>query len=825
MAREAHYQHIFLPGPTNKTGFTSPRQGGANLQIPHRDRVDHSERLCSQLDQAWADIEQRQAVVHVERRGAYIEFAGESGFDLATQSLEATRSGIHLRHVRLEGAKEAERTLATVYVPHEKRGYFLKKIRAYQSEVTKKNKPKNSNLVNSISDIRAAVLDSFWSNYDRDFIPGDDPEWIEVWLGTDEQEPPEPFDALLDELEIKSREGILTFPERSVRLIRANRDQLERLVESSDAIAEFRPVWQLATFFIELENRDQSALVEKLLSRTKFGENPDVAICVLDTGVNNGHRLLRPVLDDSDLHTVVPNWNVTDDSGHGTLMAGTAAYGDLLAAMNATRGVQIDHCLESAKILPPPHEQNPKRLWGYMTMQGISRAEIEKPNRKRIVCLATTAKNDRDRGRPSSWSAAVDRLTSGYEDDVSRLVVISAGNVDQPDNWRNYPNDNLTNEVHDPGQAWNALTVGASTQKTRIADPHLAGYEAIAPDGGLSPFSTTSTTWTQKKWPIKPEVVFEGGNVARGANGSVFDSDDLKLLSTFYNPQIAEFAPFWATSAAAAQAAWMAAKIQVQYPKTWPETVRALIVHSANWTDAMMKQFLHGRSKSAFESLLRVCGYGLPSLENALYSASDSLTLISEATMQPFDRQDNKYVTRNMHLYRLPWPSEVLTELGEVPVTMRVTLSYFIEPGPGEIGWNNRYRYPSHGLRFDINGIGESADEFVQRINKQSREDGKHPGTAGARENWTIGVARNVGSIHSDIWHGHAVDLASSNKVAVYPTVGWWRKRGNQCRWNRTCRYSLIVSVHTPDQKVDIYSPVAVQVGIATPVVIKTTNI
>ena len=85
-------------------------------------------------------------------------------------------------------------------------------------------------------------------------------------------------------------------------------------------------------------------------------------------------------------------------------------------------------------------------------------------------------------------------------------------------------------------------------------------------------------------------------------------------------------------------------------------------------------------------------------------------------------------------------------------MTMRVTLSYFIEPGPGEIGWDNRYRYPSHGLRFDINGPTESESDFIRRINKQARDDGEHPGTQGLGDKWTIGDARNVGSIHSDIW-------------------------------------------------------------------------
>jgi hypothetical protein len=33
-----------------------------------------------------------------------------------------------------------------------------------------------------------------------------------------------------------------------------------------------------------------------------------------------------------------------------------------------------------------------------------------------------------------------------------------------------------------------------------------------------------------------------------------------------------------------------------------------------------------------------------------------------------------------MHLHRLPWPKEALQAVGDQDVTLRVTLSYFVEP-------------------------------------------------------------------------------------------------------------------------------------------------
>jgi hypothetical protein len=627
----------------------------------------------------------------------FIDFVGEPGADLVLKSLEERRSGIRLLNVRREGEGNQEQMLATVYVPNNKRGHFLRKINTYSNEETNSGKPKHEKLVNSISDIRRSVLESFWQD-DRALMPGHTPTWIEVWLSSDTNESIDRFEALLQQHRIKKAEGIIRFPERIVLMILASRTQLEQLIELSDDVAEFRLAKEVASFFIELENLEQLEWNRELLNRTEVDENSNVVVCIIDSGVNNGHLLIQPVLFDSDLHTVNSAWGTNDHNGHGTLMAGVTAYGDLMDALTSRDRIRIAHRLESAKILPPPPARNPQQLWGYMTAQGLYRAEIQEPYRKRISCLAVTSIDFRDRGRPSSWSGKLDELTSGYEDDQKRLIIVSAGNTEDPDNWRRYFADNLTNEVHDPGQAWNALTIGAYTEKVNIREPSLANYRPIAPHGGLSPYSTTSSTWPLRKWPIKPEVLFEGGNVARGPNDSVFDTEDMKLLSTYYSQAVAQFAPFCATSAAAAQASWMAARIQALYLEAWPETIRALIVHTAQWTDTMKRQFLQDQTKTSYARLLRICGYGVHNLERALYCAANSVTLISQAELQPYKRHTSRYVSRDMHLYSLPWPSDALLKLGPTPVEMRVTLSYFVEPGQGR--WVGKIDIAIHPMHF-----------------------------------------------------------------------------------------------------------------------------
>ena len=79
---------------------------------------------------------------------------------------------------------------------------------------------------------------------------------------------------------------------------------------------------------------------------------------------------------------------------------------------------------------------------------------------------------------------ALDQITSGVEEENKRrLFIVSSGNVENLGEWSNYPEDNLSNAVHDPAQSWNALTVGSYTNKDLITDPKLDGYEPVAKKG------------------------------------------------------------------------------------------------------------------------------------------------------------------------------------------------------------------------------------------------------------------------------------------------------------------------------------------------------
>ena len=79
------------------------------------------------------------------------------------------------------------------------------------------------------------------------------------------------------------------------------------------------------------------------------------------------------------------------------------------------------------KILPDQGQNEPK-LYGAITRESVARAEVQAPERRRVVCMAVTSGVGTNRGIPSSWSAAVDQLCFGV-DDARRLILLSAGNI------------------------------------------------------------------------------------------------------------------------------------------------------------------------------------------------------------------------------------------------------------------------------------------------------------------------------------------------------------------------------------------------------------
>lgn len=233
---------------------------------------------------------------------------------------------------------------------------------------------------------------------------------------------------------------------------------------------------------------------------------------------------------------------------------------------------------------------------------------------------------------------------------------------------------------------------------------------------------------------------WNGGNVLHDG-ASMFEPSHAALsLRTTGHANDQALAAANATSAATAQAARLAALVMATYPEYWPETVRALLVHAAEWTPVMRKKLDVARQRGlqAQQLLLRRYGWGAPTEERVLFSSDQAVTLVVQDQFTPFDGTEFKVPSFRLH--DLPWPGEVLQGVGASSVTLRVTLSYFIEPTASRRGWRQRYSYVSHGLRFELQDPLETEVQFVQRVNREATHRGSRRTTV-----WRAGVMAHRG--------------------------------------------------------------------------------
>lgn len=822
------HPHLFDPKAATSSPFRSPLSMQREFRLSPVNRAQHAATLKRKLEEtaqsAKDRVEEQKAAGIDGGHGIVLQFEGAPNFEMKFESLDVTRTGIELLNVRTmpNGA-----ILAAVFVPDGKLKTFLKKVDDYAAKQTTprkeggKTRPKNEDLIANISDIRVAALEALWT--DTVPFPGMDADttW-EVWLraSDDEMDHLARLRNVAADHNLTVSDEVIVFIDRKIVLVHGKGRDLARSNELIGALAELRLAKTTADLFTAMPSGEQIDWVDDLVARLVAPAADAPSVCLLDTGLNHQHPLIAPALTEADLHTYKPDWGVDDRHGHGTPMAGLALYGDLVDAMATNGPVQLTHGIESVKFIneDDPHK---KELYGAVTVESINRVEV-KPDRLRAYCMAITAKDDRDRGRPSSWSAAIDDLTSGRTDDVRRLMLISAGNTD-PNGRRTYPDANMTDGVHDPAQAWNALTIGGYTEKSLIDQAKYPGWVALAQPGDLSPASCTSMTWKRTRWPIKPDIVLEAGNMAKHLDHADPDyiDDRLQLLSTAHdfgaNKPLSSFGD---TSGATALAARLATMLWAKYPTLTPEAVRALLVHSASWTPAMLARFTNAQGFVDHEGLLRCFGYGTPNVRQLLSSADNSLTLVAQGSITPFHKEGSSVKPREMKLHALPWPREELAQLLDTPVTMRVTLSYFVEPNPGARGWQTKFGYQSHGLRFFAKRARETAQAFEKRINKAAREEDYDANHLDETGEWLFKGNSSIvslGSLRTNIWRGTAADLAARDRIAVVPTYGWWNKRPNLEGYIKASHYALVVTITTPET--DIYTPVATEIGM--PIVIE----
>jgi hypothetical protein len=828
------YKHIHLRGLGEVSDSFDPPGGGSTRRpAPIQNRRVHARRIrndLSRIAREFSSYSDLQANVEVppERRGQAVAVEGRRGeeLDIGSAGVDSRNPQIlNIKRTTESGNISRPRDQATVFVTPKNIESLLSRLTQYEEwdeRTARGRRPVGFWLFESAENFRQATIEDFWTDTLDNFPsnPGS-AEW-EVWI---RHSLDVPFRKTIEEIGLEIRGNVTKFVDTSVRSVLGTRRQITKLVNQSAAVVELRGASSFIAEHSDLPPEGRHLRVDGIAARIVPANQRSPLVTLLDTGVNRNNPLLQGSLPASRCHVAEQSWDRFDPDGHGTKMAGVALFNDLSQVARSTEQIHLEVGLESVTVSAPG---SAVRLPARDALSRAVNMVEAASQRRRVYCLSATAPGEAEDGRPTSTSATLDKLAFG-DGTNTRLICAAVGNVPttptDPYDASLYEARNEDHGIQSPAQALNALSVGAITHK-------CVGNSLLAPLGDLSPTSRTALAW-EMLHPHKPDIVMEGGNHILDALSNTSRPHVPNMIATTSrNIANRPITVTGETSAANAAAAGLAGRLIARYPEMRAETVRGLMAHSAHWTDAMENRLAEmisdgESSQDATEQILQCYGWGIPDEERLFWSAQDALTLIVEDTLRPYKRSatnPNSISLREMKYFRLPWPDAALSDLGNTEVVLRCTLSYFVEPDPQSATRDRFDRYPSHRLKFDFKRFDETDEQAQSRFNRAVEAEG---GAGGDDEGWLLGSRRKSrGTLHQDIWRGPGYKLEGRNGVSVAPIRGWWGDRPGMSPDERSVQFSLIVSITTPSQTVDLFAEAMAKVPaellVSAPTVIRT---
>ncbi|MFP5260971.1 MAG: S8 family peptidase [Blastocatellia bacterium] len=409
----------------------------------------------------------------------------------------------------------------------------------------------------------------------------------------------------------------------------------------------------------------------------------DVAgVLIIDSGVMQQHPLIGPALNDAQVFPDSLRERIRggaedgdqSSGGHGTAVAGIAAYNDVGECM-ANRVFRASARLFSARVTDDNNEYDENELLEHQLEEAIEYFLNNYPSVKVInISLGDSKLIYSDGDYQFRFAAAIDDLAYRHRE-REVVFVVSAGNqfpnlISDEEMVENYPSYLLSNKsrIIDPATSAIALTVGGLSYGAGrdLQQLHEIGVERLVAGerGWPSPFTRTGFGVDGS---IKPEVVDFAGDMRFERGRVIAENPAYAGLPTtakdFGPPAGRLFRVVAGTSFAAPRIANLAARLFKEFPLASSNLIRALIAGSAKIPQSRPRYF---SGKQLWdEDVLRVYGYGQPDFERARWSDANEVLLLTDSAIE----------VDSFQIFTIPsLPPEFLTARGSGLIS--VTLAF-----------------------------------------------------------------------------------------------------------------------------------------------------
>ncbi len=517
-------------------------------------------------------------------------------------------------------------------------------------------------------------------------------------------------------------------------------------------------------------------------------------VCIVDSGIMEGHRLLAPAVLAERSRNFVPDIpdTVADEvvnGGHGTRVAGAVLYGNQIP-----KGIYQPPCyLYNARVLNRDNQLS-SRIFPPELMEEVcdtfKDAHIFNVSINHRVACRTT--------HMSQWAASLDRLT--HKD--GHIFVVSAGNIKDEDFHPNNPgikNHRLAgrdypaylfenaSRIANPAQSLFSITVGSVCLDTYEDDDHKSFGERDY----VSSFSRCGLgMWNS----IKPELVEYGGDWVTEKRGDNFVVKDQTCPELVVSKGAGVSRDSIGTSFAAPKVSHILAQVVVEFPEKETLFHKALLIQSALLPE-------HVRYRPLLNDI-RHYGYGIPDAGRALENSERRITFTTSGSISP----------GQANLYSVQIPEELRRQGQDYDILIEVSLCYTAK--------NRRTRrrinsYLSSWLSWQSAPMGQPFEAFKEEILKNIEIDNERDDIDDLPTSipWRIGDRSNKGSVkginrqssanQKDWATVKSYDLPDELSFAIVGHKGWEKNLEEEVP------YAFVVSFELLNGEIPLYELMA----------------